>query len=90
MERCGTTGYAPHSLAAAFYAFAAHKNSFEEAVLVAINAGGDTDTIGAMTGALAGAYHGLAAIPNRWRANLQGYNDIVETARALYRVASTR
>lgn len=90
MERCGTTGYGPYSLAAAFYAFAARKTSFEEAVLVAINAGGDTDTIGAMTGALAGAYHGLAGIPEHWRANLQGYSDIVETARALYRVAATR
>lgn len=90
LERCGTTGYAPTSIAAAFYAFAARKDSFEEAVLVAINAGGDADTIGAMTGAIAGAYHGLAAIPGRWRENLKGYNEIVETARALYRVASTR
>jgi ADP-ribosyl-[dinitrogen reductase] hydrolase len=90
MERCGTTGYAPYSLAAAFYAFAARKTSFEEAVLVAINAGGDTDTIGAMTGALAGAYHGLAGIPAHWQANLGGFSDLVETARALYRVASAR
>ncbi len=90
LERCGTTGYAPESLAAAFYAFAARKNSFEEALLIAVNAGGDTDTIGAMTGALAGAYHGLEGIPIRWREGLIGYAEIVETARALYRVASTR
>ncbi|MDB5079366.1 MAG: hypothetical protein JWP00_1290 [Chloroflexi bacterium] len=90
LERCGTTGYAPESLAAAFYAFAARKNSFEEAVLVAVNAGGDTDTIGAMTGALAGAYHGLEGIPARWREGLSGYSEIVEAARALYRVASAR
>ena len=90
MERCGTTGYAPESLAAAFYAFAARKHSFEEALLVAINAGGDTDTIGAMTGALAGAYHGLEGIPQRWREGLTGYKEIIETGRALYRVAFTR
>lgn len=90
LERCGTTGYAPESLAAAFYAFAARKDSFEEALLVAVNAGGDTDTIGAMTGALAGAYHGLAAIPARWREGLSGYSAIVETAHALYRVTAAR
>ncbi len=90
LERCGTTGYGPTSIAAAFYAFAARKESFEEAVVAAINAGGDTDTIGAMTGAIAGAYHGLAVIPERWRENLKGYSEIVETARALYRVAASR
>lgn len=47
-------------------------SSFEEALLTAVNVGGDTDTIGAMTGALAGAYYGLDAIPARW---LQGIED---------------
>ncbi len=40
--------------------------SFEDAVTRAVNLGGDTDTIGAMTGAVAGAYYGLGNIPRRW------------------------
>jgi poly(ADP-ribose) glycohydrolase ARH3 len=38
-------------------------DDFEEAVVVAVNAGGDTDTVGAMAGALAGAYFGASSIP---------------------------
>lgn len=40
--------------------------SFEGALRAAIDVGGDTDTVAAVTGALAGAYHGLDAIPARW------------------------
>lgn len=40
--------------------------SFEEAVVEAVNRGGDADTIGAITGGLAGAYYGYKAIPKRW------------------------
>ncbi|MFF0628287.1 ADP-ribosylglycohydrolase family protein [Streptomyces sp. NPDC004296] len=32
--------------------------------------GGDTDTVAAVTGAAAGAVHGVAAIPDRWLAPL--------------------
>ena len=40
--------------------------SFEEAVCLTVNLGDDADTVGAVTGALAGALHGAAAIPSRW------------------------
>lgn len=40
--------------------------SFEEAIINAVNRGGDADTIGAITGGLAGACYGYAAIPKRW------------------------
>jgi ADP-ribosylglycohydrolase len=44
--------------------------SFEEAVLRAINLGGDTDTTGAVTGGLAGARYGPAAIVEKWLARV--------------------
>lgn len=44
--------------------------SFEEAVVKAVNLGGDADTNGAVTGALAGAYFGRAGIPRRWATKL--------------------
>ncbi len=40
--------------------------SFEDAVIVAVNLGGDADTIGAITGGLAGALYGYSAIPGKW------------------------
>lgn len=42
------------------------KDSFEEAIIGAVNHGGDADTIAAITGSLAGAKFGYRAIPERW------------------------
>ncbi|MCN9240610.1 ADP-ribosylglycohydrolase family protein [Streptomyces sp. RY43-2] len=39
---------------------------FEEAIRAAVDVGGDTDTVAAVTGGLAGAWYGLDAIPARW------------------------
>lgn len=41
-------------------------DTFEDAVVEAVNRGGDADTIGAITGGLAGAYYGYENIPTRW------------------------
>ncbi|MFF3405659.1 ADP-ribosylglycohydrolase family protein [Streptomyces sp. NPDC002742] len=41
-------------------------DSYEDAVRAAIDLGGDTDTVAAVTGALAGAVHGEGALPERW------------------------
>ncbi|MFD5799099.1 ADP-ribosylglycohydrolase family protein [Streptomyces diastatochromogenes] len=40
--------------------------SYEEAVRTAIDLGGDTDTVAAVTGALAGAVYGIGTVPRRW------------------------
>jgi ADP-ribosyl-[dinitrogen reductase] hydrolase len=53
------------TLAAALWATRA-ATEFVEAVRLAIDLGGDTDTIAAVTGGLAGAVHGLHAVPDRW------------------------
>ncbi|MFJ6385940.1 ADP-ribosylglycohydrolase family protein [Kitasatospora sp. NPDC092039] len=41
-------------------------DGFEQALRAAIDLGGDTDTVAAVTGGLAGARYGAAAIPERW------------------------
>jgi ADP-ribosylglycohydrolase len=41
-------------------------HSFSDAVIISVNAGGDTDTTGAMAGAISGAYYGESAIPCEW------------------------
>ncbi|MFF1356189.1 ADP-ribosylglycohydrolase family protein [Streptomyces sp. NPDC058297] len=40
--------------------------TFEDALCAAVDIGGDTDTVAAVTGGLAGARYGLGAIPVRW------------------------
>jgi len=60
------------SVATAAYCFARHRESFEHAVAGALALGGAASRIAAMTGAIAGAYLGLEAIPKRWREGLEG------------------
>jgi len=62
----GTSGYVPESVGAAFYCLLA-TSSFEDAVVMAVRGGGDTDTIAAMTGAMAGTYYGLDGIPEHYK-----------------------
>jgi ADP-ribosyl-[dinitrogen reductase] hydrolase len=57
-----------------------HAKSAEMAILSAVNLGGDADTVGACTGALAGAYWGLGALPRRWREGLERYDELVGLA----------
>ena len=56
---------------------------FEQAAIEAVNLGGDTDTIGAVAGQLAGAIFGASAIPPRWLAELQSCTRLEDLARRL-------
>jgi ADP-ribosyl-[dinitrogen reductase] hydrolase len=47
--------------------------SFADAVIAAIELGGDTDTVAAVTGGLAGARYGVQAIPSRWTTYVHGH-----------------
>lgn len=60
------TGYCLDSLVCALDAIRA-TDSFEDALVYAVNLGGDADTIGAITGGLAGAVYGASGIPLRWQ-----------------------
>jgi poly(ADP-ribose) glycohydrolase ARH3 len=75
-----------NSVPTAIYSFLSHPNSFEEAVIYAISLGGDTDTIGAMTGAISGAYLGIKAIPEKWQERLENRGYIIELADRLWRI----
>ncbi len=60
-----STGYVIDTLEACFWCLLT-TNSYKEAVLKAVNLGNDTDTIGALTGALAGLVYGYKSIPKNW------------------------
>ncbi|WP_405509856.1 ADP-ribosylglycohydrolase family protein [Streptomyces cyaneofuscatus] len=56
-------------------------DTFESALATAVDVGGDTDTVAAVTGGLAGAVYGIDAVPDRWtgllHVPLPGYGDRV-------------
>merc|ERR1712176_1145432 len=57
--------------------------SFEEATLKAANLRGDSDTVCAVVGQLAGALYGVSAIPEEWLARVQQWDGGSISARAL-------
>ena len=65
-----SSGYVVDSLEATIWTILT-TNSFEESVLKAVNLGEDTDTIGALTGSLAGIIYGYNSIPQKWINTLQ-------------------
>ena len=46
-------------------------SNFSTAIIGSINLGGDTDTIGALTGSIAGIIYGYDDIPKDWLGDLQ-------------------
>jgi ADP-ribosylglycohydrolase len=61
-----SSGYVVDSLEAAVWSLIT-TDSLEEALLKAVNLGGDTDTIGAIAGGLAALHYGYENIPRSWR-----------------------
>ena len=62
-----TSGYVVHSLQTALHD-ALTADSAADAIVTAVNRGGDADTIGAIAGAVAGARFGASDLPDRWLA----------------------
>ncbi len=89
IEELGNGEAAFESVITAIYAFIRFHN-FKDSVIYAISLGGDTDTIGSMTGAISGAYYGEAAIPPEWVNALEngakGRSYIIWLADELYRI----
>lgn len=72
IDKIRSSGYIVDTLEASLWSIM-NTNSYEEAVIVAINLGGDTDTIGAITGSIAGLIYGKDTIPERWTKYLNNY-----------------
>jgi ADP-ribosylglycohydrolase len=78
----GTSSSALESVPFAIATYLRHPYSFRKAVLEAVNAGGETDTIGSMVGSLVGATIGLDAIPTEFVRGLTQYHEILADANA--------
>lgn len=64
-------GYVVHTLEAAIWALLM-TNNYKDCVLMCVNMGGDTDTVAAVAGALAGIVYGYDGIPQEWIKKLRG------------------
>lgn len=75
--KLGTSYLADETVSSVLYCFSRFFDEPEKAIIEAVNAGGDTDSIACITGALCGARHGIDAFPERWIKGLEN-RDIVE------------
>lgn len=82
------SAYCVASLEASLWCFA-KTDSFEQAVLTAVNLGDDADTTAAITGQIAGAYYGVEAIPDAWLKRLYLSDHIMHIAHRLSRCEDT-
>ena len=70
-----SSGYVIDTLEASIWCLC-NTNSYEEAVLRAVNLGEDTDTTATVAGGLAGVAYGPKAIPTNWVAQLARRADL--------------
>jgi ADP-ribosylglycohydrolase len=55
-------------------------------VIYAVSLGGDADTIGSMTGAMAGACYGIEGIPSQWRETVENREYMEQLVKKLWEV----
>jgi len=72
------------AVACAIFIFLKNLNSFEECIFQLATAGGDSDTVGAIGGSLAGSYFGKGNIPRDLIQLVKGYKDILKTGEELW------
>lgn len=84
----GWTG--EEALAIALYCVLKHFDSFEDAMIAAVNHGGDSDSTGAVTGNILGAAIGYETIPQYYKDDLEMHDLILHMADDLYRGEVTK
>lgn len=71
IEALGEGWEAPEALAMGLYCALAAGDDFRQALIMAVNHAGKSDTTAAVAGTLLGACHGVGAIPATWLAGLE-------------------
>jgi ADP-ribosyl-[dinitrogen reductase] hydrolase len=79
-------GYVIKTLEAALWCFF-NTNTFEDALVTAVNLGDDADTVGAVVGQIAGAYYGYDEIPKKWINKLYMHSEIRIMAEEIFEVS---
>lgn len=76
-EEIRSSGYVVDTLEAVLWCLL-FTNNYRDCILKAIHLGGDTDTIAAIVGGLAGILYGMDGIPKKWMERLEG-KEIIES-----------
>ena len=76
-ETLKSSGYVVDTLETAIWVIL-NTNNYEDSIVKAVNLGGDTDTIGAITGSISGILYGYDNIPKKWLDKLKNKDYLEE------------
>ncbi len=85
IKKLGEGWVAEETLAIAIYCSLKYKDDFEKAIIASVNHSGDSDSTGAVTGNILGAYIGYYEIPKKFKENLELHDIILDAADDLYK-----
>ena len=80
ISQLGFGNVAEETLAIAIYCSLKYENDFSKGIIASVNHSGDSDSTGAVTGNILGAWLGESAIENKWTDNLELVDIIKEMA----------
>ena len=83
IESIKSSGYVVYTLEASIWSLL-NTDSYKDCVLTAVNLGGDTDTVAAVAGGLAGLYYGYDSIPSKWLSVIAKRDYIEDLCNRLY------
>ena len=83
IDEIQSTGYVIHTLEASLYCVDT-TSTFEGALLKAVNLGDDADSVGAVTGQMAGAKYGVDSIPQDWLDKLIDREKIISIGEEIF------
>jgi ADP-ribosylglycohydrolase len=84
IKMLGAGWVAEETLAIAVYCALKYPNNLDKALIASVNHSGDSDSTGAVTGNILGAYLGMDGIPEKYLENLELKSVIEEIAEDLY------
>jgi ADP-ribosylglycohydrolase len=80
IESLGEGWVGEEALAISIYCALKYQDDFEKAVITAVNHNGDSDSTGAITGNILGAYLGINSIPENWVREVELSEEITQLA----------
>ncbi|HPF83183.1 MAG TPA: ADP-ribosylglycohydrolase family protein [Bacilli bacterium] len=79
IDEINSSGYVVDTLECSFWILL-NASTYREAIIASTNIGQDTDTIGAITGSMAGIIYGVNSIPENWLNELQRKDYLIDLA----------
>jgi ADP-ribosylglycohydrolase len=80
IDKLGEGWVGEEALAISVYCALKYQNDFKKAVIAAVNHNGDSDSTGAITGNILGAYLGLGQLPSLWIENVELKEVLIQVA----------